>query len=116
MAEAIFKITPQIRELADICTARDKIDTSLYTHYDVKRGLRDLNGKGVRAGLTNISEVNAKKIVNGEEVEQNVTMAPPVIAAEDAADYYLPDQSDDFMPVFTDADNTWNISLEDILE
>ena len=58
----------------------------------------------------------ALQIVNGEEVEQNVTMAPPVIAAEDAADYYLPDQSDDFMPVFTDADNTWNISLEDILE
>jgi len=68
MAEAIFKITPQIRELADICTARDKIDTSLYQQYDVKRGLRDLNGKGVRAGLTNISEVNAKKIVDGEEV------------------------------------------------
>ena len=34
----------------------------------VKRGLRDVNGKGVLAGLTNISDVCAKKIVNGEEV------------------------------------------------
>ena len=68
MAEAIFKITPQIRELADICTARDKVDSSLYQKYDVKRGLRDLNGKGVLAGLTNISEVNAKEIIDGKEV------------------------------------------------
>ena len=34
----------------------------------MKRGLRDVNGKGVLAGLTNISDVCAKKIVNGEEV------------------------------------------------
>ena len=34
----------------------------------MKRGLRDINGKGVVAGLTNISEVHAKNIVNGEEV------------------------------------------------
>ncbi|MBQ9764960.1 MAG: citrate/2-methylcitrate synthase [Lachnospiraceae bacterium] len=68
MAEAIFQITQQIRDLAQICTTRDKIDGALYQEYDVKRGLRDLNGKGVLAGLTNISEVNAKKIVNGEEV------------------------------------------------
>lgn len=40
----------------------------LYTQYDVKRGLRDLNGKGVLAGLTNISDVRATKIVNGEAV------------------------------------------------
>ena len=40
----------------------------VYTKYDVKRGLRDLNGKGVLAGLTNISDVRAKKIVDGVEV------------------------------------------------
>lgn len=68
MAEAIFKITPQIRELTEICMTRDKVDSALYQQYDVKRGLRDLNGKGVLAGLTNISEVNAKEIINGEEV------------------------------------------------
>ena len=36
--------------------------TDLYEKYEVKRGLRDLNGKGVLAGLTNISDVCAKKI------------------------------------------------------
>ena len=44
------------------------IDPNLYVEYDVKKGLRDLNGKGVLAGLTNVSDVRAKKIVNGEEV------------------------------------------------
>ena len=45
-----------------------RINPNLYVEYDVKRGLRDVNGKGVLAGLTNISDVCAKKIVNGEEV------------------------------------------------
>ncbi len=45
-----------------------KIDPELYTRYDVKRGLRDLNGKGVLVGLTEISEVSSTKIVNGESV------------------------------------------------
>ena len=37
------------------------IAPELYTQYDVKRGLRDLNGKGVLAGLTNISDVSRHK-------------------------------------------------------
>ena len=52
----IFEITPQINKLSRICMERDKIEPELYISYDVKRGLRDLNGKGVLAGLTNISE------------------------------------------------------------
>ena len=44
------------------------IDPNLYVEYNVKRGLRDLNGKGVLAGLTNISDVCATKIVDGKEV------------------------------------------------
>lgn len=68
MTEAIFKITPQIRELSEICVERDKIKGELYEKYDVKRGLRDLNGKGVLAGLTNISEVTAKQIIDGKEI------------------------------------------------
>ncbi|MBM6804008.1 citrate/2-methylcitrate synthase, partial [Mediterraneibacter glycyrrhizinilyticus] len=43
-------------------------DKELYTKYEVKRGLRDLNGKGVLAGLTNISDVCASKIVDGKSV------------------------------------------------
>lgn len=68
MTDAIFKITPQIRELSEICMTRDKINGELYEKYDVKRGLRDLNGKGVLAGLTNISEIIAKETVDGREI------------------------------------------------
>lgn len=68
MGDTIFSITSQVQKLSDICISSDKIDPDLYRQYDVKRGLRDINGKGVLAGLTTVSEVLAKKIVNGEEV------------------------------------------------
>lgn len=66
--KVLFDITPKIQELADLTEKNNAIDKELYSKLDVKRGLRDLNGKGVLAGLTNISDVCAKKIVNGEEV------------------------------------------------
>ncbi len=68
MKDVIFQVTPQVKKLASICMSRDKVPAQLYVDYDVKRGLRDLNGKGVLAGLTNISEVHAKDIVDGVEV------------------------------------------------
>ena len=67
-ARALFEITPEIEHLAELCEEKNAIDKELYTKYEVKRGLRDLNGKGVLAGLTNVSDICAKKIVNGEEV------------------------------------------------
>lgn len=62
------EITPEIIELAKLCTEKCGVDPALYAKYDVKRGLRDVNGKGVVAGLTEISEVCANDIVNGESV------------------------------------------------
>ena len=62
------EITPQIRRLAHAAEDSTMIDSALYQKYDVKRGLRDLNGKGVLAGLTHISDVSAKKMVDGKEV------------------------------------------------
>ena len=59
------EITPDIIELAELSRQAGVIDSELFTKYDVKRGLRDLNGKGVLAGLTNISDVRATKIVDG---------------------------------------------------
>lgn len=50
-------ITPEITKLADMSLEGYKIDPELYTQYDVKRGLRDINGNGVVAGLTNISTI-----------------------------------------------------------
>ena len=52
-------------EHAEICRKTGKIDIELYDKYGVKRGLRDKNGNGVLAGLTNISE-----IIAFEETEQ----------------------------------------------
>lgn len=59
------EITPEIIELAALSKEAGYIDSELFTKYDVKRGLRDLNGKGVLAGLTNISDVRATKVVDG---------------------------------------------------
>ena len=64
-------VTPEIARMAEMCQSADIIDTELYTKLDVKRGLRDLNGKGVLAGLTNISDVHAKEIINGKEVSRD---------------------------------------------
>ena len=66
--DILFNNTPAIQQLARKCEENNAIGRDLYEKYEVKRGLRDLNGKGVLAGLTNISDVCAKKIVDGEEV------------------------------------------------
>ena len=62
------EITPDLIRLAKLSEESDIIDTALFTRYDVKRGLRDLNGKGVLAGLTTISDVRATEIVNGQPI------------------------------------------------
>ena len=50
-----------INDLAKKCAETDHIEASLYTKYDVKRGLRDADGKGVLTGLTEISSVHGTK-------------------------------------------------------
>ena len=42
------------------CLQNSTIDPSLHEKYDVKRGLRDLAGKGVLTGLTEISVLPMK--------------------------------------------------------
>lgn len=39
--------------------SQHSIDPTLYSKYEVKRGLRDVNGKGVLAGLTEIGDIKA---------------------------------------------------------
>ena len=63
-----MKVTPEIEKLTEICKDHSTLDLSLYGKYDVKRGLRDVNGKGVLAGLTQVSNVCATKVVDGKEV------------------------------------------------
>ena len=66
---AFSEITPEIKELEKICKNNSSIDPKLYIEHKVNRGLRDINGKGVLTGLTEISEVNGKREINGETVE-----------------------------------------------
>ena len=46
-----------------------RIDKALYAKYDVKRGLRDTNGKGVLTGLTEVSDVCGTSVVDGKTVQ-----------------------------------------------
>lgn len=62
--ENLHMIEPLIRKI----NAQKPIANELYAKYEVKRGLRDLNGEGVVAGLTAISDVVAKKVIDGVKV------------------------------------------------
>lgn len=56
------------RELVEYCMVSGEIDQNLYSEYDVKRGLRDANGKGVLSGLTEISDVVSTQLIDGVKV------------------------------------------------
>jgi citrate synthase len=62
------EITPLIENLAEKSRSSYVIDTDLYQKYDVKRGLRDINGNGVVAGLTNISTIKSSECIDGVNV------------------------------------------------
>lgn len=53
------KYSQDIMELTKMASKSDIINPRLYEKYDVKRGLRDINGNGVVCGLTEISEIVA---------------------------------------------------------
>ncbi len=66
--DTFSEITPQLIKLSELSKESSYIDPELYTEYDVKRGLRDLDGKGVLVGITQISEVKSKEIIDGKSV------------------------------------------------
>ncbi len=47
-----FEVNPLIEEYTSTCICNTTTDASLYEKYDVKRGLRDVNGVGVLSCLT----------------------------------------------------------------
>jgi len=61
------EMTDEIKRLAAKCGCHI-IPKDLFSEHKVYRGLRDLNGNGVLAGLTNIGNVTAKKVVDGVEM------------------------------------------------
>lgn len=68
------------------------MDVSLYGKYDVKRGLRDINGKGVLAGLTQISNIVSSKIVDGKSVPCDGELYYRGINIEDLTKGFLEDK------------------------
>ena len=56
------------KELYENVDQRFTVDTSLYDRYDVKRGLRNSNGSGVLAGVTNIANVHGYLLDEGDKV------------------------------------------------
>lgn len=51
-----------------VCRENDSVKKELFTEYGVKRGLRDINGKGVVTGITNISRIESSEIIDGKSV------------------------------------------------
>ncbi len=66
MMELGEKLEKQFDNLVENCMRSGEIDQTLYSIYDVKRGLRDSNGKGVLTGLTEVSDVVSMEIKDGE--------------------------------------------------
>ena len=50
-----------------LCYQNNCINDALFDEYHVLRGLRDKKGHGVIAGITNISRVDGREYINGEE-------------------------------------------------
>ena len=68
MMELDPELDSQFDELVKYCMVSGAIDPNLYIKYDVKRGLRESNGKGVLTGLTEISDVIGFDSIDGERV------------------------------------------------
>ena len=67
----ILKIDEQIKKnLSDRIYDSNRIDPKYYHRYDVKRGLRNADGTGVVAGITNICNVHGYVMNEGEK--QNI--------------------------------------------
>lgn len=62
------RVTPELEALAATCLANNQINKEDYVKYNVKRGLRDLDGRGVLAGLTEVSEIISSKEVDGKRI------------------------------------------------
>ncbi len=66
--DSFSEITPEILNLAKMSEEISQIHSDLYLKYDVKRGLRDISGKGVLAGLTEIGEIHSYDMVDDKMI------------------------------------------------
>lgn len=86
-------ITPEIEHLAKLCVSDSLIEPSMYADYEVLRGLRDKNGKGVLTGLTEISEIQSfEKGEDGQEYPCQGKLFYRGYDVEDLVEGFLRDQ------------------------
>jgi len=90
--ENFSAITEDIKKLSDRCLENSRIDSELYFKYDVKRGLRDRHGRGVLTGLTEIGEVKAYTIDDGEMIPCEGKLYYRGIDIEKIVDGFLKDE------------------------
>ncbi len=75
---AYCEITPAILALKEQWEKKNYIDPRLYREYNVKRGLRDEDGRGVLTGLTRVAEIQSYNVVEDPEGE-HITPADGVL-------------------------------------
>jgi len=68
MKDWLGKNAELFEELSSIVQNNSRIDPELYTRYNVKRGLRNSDSTGVLVGLTEIGDVHAYVMDNGEKI------------------------------------------------
>ena len=61
-------IEKEARIFTEECVTNNRVDPALFAQYNIKRGLRDQDGKGVLAGITNISRIDAFEQRDGKQV------------------------------------------------
>lgn len=82
--------SPDITSLSKLCVENSVIEQELYKKYAVNRGLRDLNGKGVLTGLTEISDIISSRInENGEKEFIDGEMYYRGVSIEDIVDGFI---------------------------
>ena len=65
---AMERLTEYCAAKEPLCRRNDSISPRLYDEYVVNKGLRDENGVGVLAGLTNVSKIVSSRIEDGKKV------------------------------------------------
>ena len=66
---AYCEITPALLALKEQWEKKNYIDPQLYREYNVKRGLRDEDGRGVLTGLTRVAEIQSYRVSSGPDGE-----------------------------------------------
>ena len=80
-----------IDKFTKLCEKNNLIDSELFTKYSVKRGLRDIDGRGVLVGLTEIGEVHSYILDEGEMVPVPGRLSYRGINIEDITKGFLQD-------------------------